>query len=287
MTIPAHYPTQKVPDEVRECHGCHLKVMARGDWQNWKGVDAGDGSLRWFCDKTACQQLRDEFIAKRQQEMIVAQQKAQNPALRPVDDLSDTEVDEEEERLRARLMALKARKARQTTADEEKSAPVLETDIQENEPNSEQNPYQGVMVHQTENGVDTLCGGEGAMFAVGEELPENSVPCIECAEIGEKSEKEPEPMAEQPVVDFRKLPKFTPELITRIREKGYDGGQILITPAAYPDRDLPKADIAELSDGISAMFQGVGLEVASMQRAKTGGEFVGLVFGLQKVSGKK
>jgi len=66
---------------------------------------------------------------------------------------------------------------------EQEQPPPIESEPQ-SEPEKE-TPYQGTVVHQTKNGIDSLCGEEGAMFAVGEELPENSVPCVQCAELVE------------------------------------------------------------------------------------------------------
>jgi hypothetical protein len=311
-TIPDLYPRHKVPEEVRECNGCHLKVIARGDQAGWKGVDAGGGNLKWFCDKSPCQQQREEFIARRQAEMVAeqraAQEAAQDPARRPVEELDDTEAQEEEKRLKARLLALKTRKVQSTAEPEativspQEDERVLDELAKAAEPTSESNDsglFEGVTVHQTKDGLSSVCGGEGAIFAVGEELPDSCVPCVDCAELIEDKESPTEPtvgvydpeggkvgqvpvsQVKPPQMDLEKLPKFTPELITKISVDGYDGGHILIPPSAYPDINMEGTDPERLREGVSAFFQGSGLEVGTIKRARKGEQFLGVVFDLK------
>jgi hypothetical protein len=336
MTLPDLYPRHKVPDEVRECMGCHIKVMGRGDQSGWKGVDGGGGNLHWYCDKPACQGARDEFIQKRQVEMIqegeIARRVAQSPAVRPVEELDDAEAATEEERLKTRLLALKVRREKkaeggQSTAE---PVPVLGVDAQEGEdeaivremaegaaPEPEPSPeedkaavdskFAGVVIHQTQDGIESVCGEEGAMFAPGEDLPPNCVPCVTCAEILEENgpqPKEAEPTvgvvnpdagkvgqvpvseakpAPEKVVDFDQLPRFTPELIQTIHEWYVEGAQVLIPPQAYPDMDLAQVDLARIRKGVTAMFKDAKLEIDTLRRARKGDEFVGLVFTLKKV----
>lgn len=314
MTIPAHYPGEKVPDEIRECQSCHLKVIARGDQYGWKGVDAGGGVLAWFCDKSICQQQRDEFIARRQSEMMIEQQKAalQAAQQKPVEALSDQEAADEEERLKARLMALRTRR-RQTAAEEPE--PVIAPDPDPERPR-DAGLFEGVKVHQTRDGVTSLCGEEGALFAVGEDLPENCIPCVECGEIfsAQVQEHSPSPVAvdsgpqeaqeappdpelaregggevrgqkRPPQVDLEVMPRFTPELIQDILAGAYDGGYILIPPSAYPDMNLEVMDPEQLRPGISKMFgnSAAPLEVDDIKRARRGEEFKGVVFTLRAV----
>jgi hypothetical protein len=73
MTIYPALGPQKKTEELRSCEGCHLTVMARGDWSGWKGVDDGTGKLMWYCDKLPCRQLRDEYIARRSHELAADQ----------------------------------------------------------------------------------------------------------------------------------------------------------------------------------------------------------------------
>jgi hypothetical protein len=308
MTIPAHYPTEKVPDEIRECSSCHLKVIARGDQHGWKGVDAGGGVLKWFCDKSICQQQRDEFIAQRQQEMMREVILKQQPAQKPVEELTDSEANEEEERLRTRLMALKTRK-RQTAAGEPVDQAAKESKVEPAPPN----PFAGVTVHQTRDGVTSLCGAEGALFAVGEDLPDSCVPCVQCAEIFDaqvqaespspvavdSSPQEPQEPAEPgkpgggevvraepakpPQVDLDRMPRFTQDLIKAIVDsKGaeYDGGYILIPPSAYPSLNLEVTDPERLRLGVDGLLEGSGLVVGDIKRARRGEEFRGVVFNL-------
>lgn len=305
------HPTNKVPDDIRECQGCHLKSMGRGDQSGWKGVDAGNGQISWYCDKPACLQARDDFISRRQAEMITEQavlnRMAQNPAMKPVDDLNDSEMDIEEARLKTRLMAIKTRKMkqeiRQSTAvvEDERRPEPSKVDIDEEEPTEVQ--FDGVTVHQTRDGINSLCGANGPMFGVGEELPANCTPCVNCAEKLGPSEAvsqpwmekvaqqmEPEKQAPPPAVDFMKLPQFTPDLIDGIAKGEYDGGQILIPPEAYPDINLETVDLNRIRVGVTMLFRKAELEVDTIQRARKGKQFVGLVFTLksaQETSGEK
>lgn len=314
MTIPAHYPTEKVPDEIRECQSCHLKVIARGDQHGWKGVDAGGGVLAWFCDKSICQQQRDEFIARRQSEMMMEQQKAliQRAAQKPVEELTDQEAADEEQRLKNRLMALKARK-RQTVAESSAVAEAVAELESQAEPEPEPKDsglFQGVLVHQTRDGVTSLCGGEGALFAVGEDLPDSCIPCVECAEIfsAQVEAEMPQPVAvdsspqqpqedretvipggeggseseaqKPPQVDLEAMPQFTPKLIESVNAGGYTGGYILISPSAYPDMNMETMDPERLRSGVNGMFEPSGLVVGDIKRARRGEEFKGVVFTL-------
>lgn len=318
MTIAAHYPREKVPDEIRECGSCHLKVIARGDQHGWKGVDAGGGVLMWFCDKSICQQQRDEFISRRQREMILEQQQQMMAsAQKPVEVLTDTEAEEEEQRLKARLMALRTRK-RQVSAET-----ALEV-ANPTEPESVKKPkdsglFDGMTVHQTRDGFTSLCGEDGALFAIGEDLPDGCVPCVDCSEIfsahvqavtpspvGVDSGLQEPPgasagvynpeewmvdrvssaeLGKTPQVDLDQMPQFTQELIQKINEGGYDGGYVLIPPSAYPDLNLEVMDPERLRSGINKMFEesSAPLEVDNIKRARRGEEFKGVVFSLVAV----
>lgn len=318
------YPRHKVPDEIRECEGCHLKVIGRGDQAGWKGVDAGGGKMAWYCDKPACQQARDEFIAQRQVEMLaeqqIAQRLAENPVVKPVEQLSDEEALAEEQRLKSRLIALKVRKG-QSTAQQDTATEVTVDDVVDPKPGPAENDaaveqaFAGVTVHQTRDGVTSLCGAEGAIFSVGEELPDSCIPCVQCAEIfeaqveeespskqadssvqepqetvgvyspeaGEVSQKPFDRQSDVPMVDLEELPRFTPDLIGKIVAGRYDGGHILIPPSAYPDMNLEEVSLDRIRVGVSKMFEAAKVEVDRLVRARKNEKFIGLVFTLKAV----
>lgn len=52
---------------IMTCHSCNMRVMLRGDWSGWKGVQEKPGApetFRWFCSKEVCQKAyRDTLQA--------------------------------------------------------------------------------------------------------------------------------------------------------------------------------------------------------------------------------
>lgn len=50
---------------IMTCHACNMRVMIRGDWSGWKGVQvkpADPETFRWFCGKDVCQQAYRETL---------------------------------------------------------------------------------------------------------------------------------------------------------------------------------------------------------------------------------
>lgn len=161
IRYPTMGPGQSRINETRKCEGCGLTVMAKGDWNGWKGVDAGGSlGLKWYCDKLPCRQLRDEFVTRRSQEMVLAQQKEQG----------ESEKDRELKQLRARVAEL------ETTVAKSSSLPppapeVFETDS------------APALVHlaNSKNNV-ALCGSVALPRVKAEDMTWELNPCAACAE---------------------------------------------------------------------------------------------------------
>jgi hypothetical protein len=56
---------RKVPDDIRRCVSCNLRVMGRGDNHGWKGVQLlpdDIDSFAWYCSKDICQKAYKEAV---------------------------------------------------------------------------------------------------------------------------------------------------------------------------------------------------------------------------------
>ena len=56
---------KKKHEEIMACYSCNLRVMMRGDWSGWRGVQAkpaDPSTFRWFCSKEACQTAYRETL---------------------------------------------------------------------------------------------------------------------------------------------------------------------------------------------------------------------------------
>lgn len=283
------YPTmgRRVEHETRKCQGCGLTVMAKGDWQGWKGVDMGQGQMQWFCDKTPCRQLRDESIVRRQNEMA-AEQQAQRAESAEI-----ARLKAENEELRRKLAGdVPTTKAPDLVLDAQPAAP---------EPGRQTLAESGTETHIL-GPSGALCGAEGGPALEPGAFTWDREPCPTCLAAWNKRREQPpqaapaaEPQQPPPsaasalygerpapraVAD--EPPKFSPELIDRLVSdpSAYKGELILVPPSAYPELDLAAIDPESLRSGIGALFGG-RFSVATIQRARREGQFAGIVFTLK------
>lgn len=55
----------KHSDSIMTCAVCNMRVMMKGDWSGWKGVQAEPerpDTFRWFCGKKLCQSAYQEAL---------------------------------------------------------------------------------------------------------------------------------------------------------------------------------------------------------------------------------
>lgn len=149
-------PRFKKNDATLECAACHMKVMARGDWQGWKPVGTPKGQI-WYCNKQPCQEQHDILLVQLQRGNIPAALKAGLPGqlIEPADIPTVTET----EAMRARIAELEAELAAtkgQSTAPAVPEPAAEAAVAAEEQPSMRPRPER---VHAEVNGV-VLCGAD-------------------------------------------------------------------------------------------------------------------------------